>query len=198
MEESVIEAGVREAHSRAKPVFSHPTSGAGLLASVRAGVDIVAHTTPQSGQWDESVLAAMKQAGVALIPTLKLWRYEFRHERTSLADGFVETAIGQLRAWLGAGGVVLFGTDVGYMSEYDPTEEYILMAEAGMSSRQILASLTTAPAERFGASKQLGRITPGLAADLTVLRNDPAKDIRAFATVQYSLRDGKIIYDVPR
>jgi imidazolonepropionase-like amidohydrolase len=110
----------------------------------------------------------------------------------------VETAIGQLRAWLGSGGVVLFGTDVGYMSEYDPSDEYALMAEARMSFRQILASLTTAPAERFGASKQLGRIAPGLAADLTVLRDDPSKDIRAFATVQYALRDGKIIYRVPR
>ena len=198
MEESVIEAGVKEAHRRGKPVFAHPSSGAGLVASVRAGVDVLAHTTPQSGPWDESVLAAMKQAAVALIPTLKLWRYEFRHERISLADGFVETAVGQLRAWLRSGGVVLFGTDVGYMSEYDPTEEYVLMAEAGMSFRQILASLTTAPAERFGASKQLGRINPGLAADLTVLRNDPSKDIRAFATVQYALRDGKIIYGVPR
>lgn len=67
--------------------------------------------------------------------------------------------------------MVLFGTDVGYMSEYDPTEDYVLMAEAGMTFRQILASLTTAPAERFGASKQLGRVASGLTADLTILRN---------------------------
>ena len=57
------------------------------------------------------------------------------------------------------------------------------MAKAGMTFPQILASLTTAPAERFGASKQLGRIAPGLAADLTILRNDPSKDIGALAAV---------------
>ena len=194
MPDDVIRAGVKEAHSRGKPVFAHPTSEAGLLASVRAGVDIVAHTTPQSGPWSQGTLSAMKRAGIALIPTLKLWKYEFRHERMSLADGFVKTAVSQLRAWVGAGGVVLFGTDVGYMSEYDPTEEYSLMAEAGMGFPQILASLTTAPADRFGASTQLGRVAAGFAADLTVLRRDPSKDIRALSVVGYTIRDGKVIY----
>jgi imidazolonepropionase-like amidohydrolase len=196
--EIAIQALVKEAHTRGKPVFAHPTTGTGLMASVRAGVDVLAHTTPQSGPWDESIVAAMKQAGVALIPTLKLWRYELRHERISVADGFEETAVGQLQAWLRAGGVVLFGTDVGYMADYDPTQEYVLMAKAGMSYSQILASLTTAPAERFGASKQLGQIAIGYTADLTILRNDPSKDIRALATVQHTMRDGKFIYSAVR
>ena len=196
--EPAIQALVKEAHSRGKPVFAHPTTETGLLAAVRAGVDVLAHTTPQSGPWNESVLTAMKQARVALIPTLTLWRYELRHERISLADGFEETAIDQLRRWVRSGGVVLFGTDVGYMTEYDPTEEYALMAKAGMTFPQILTSLTTAPAERFGASKQLGRIAPGLAADLTILSNDPSKDIGALAAVQYTIRDGKLIYRASR
>ena len=121
-------------------------------------------------------------------------RYELRNERISLADGFEETAIGQLRAWSHAGGIVLFGTDVGYMTAYDTTDEYVLMARAGMTFPQILASLTTAPAERFGASRQAGRIAPGFTADLTVLRHDPAKDIRALSAVQYTVRNGKIIF----
>lgn len=192
--DSVIEALVKEGHSRGKPVFVHPTSAAGLMASVRAGVDVLAHTTPQSGPWNDSILAAMSQARVALIPTLSFWRYQVRHERISVADGLEETAIGQLRSWVGAGGVVLFGTDLGWVTTYDPTGEYVLMAKAGMTFPQILASLTTAPAERFGASKQLGRIAPGLTADLTILRTDPSKDIRALAAVDYTIRDGKVIY----
>jgi imidazolonepropionase-like amidohydrolase len=194
MSDSVIEAVVKEAHNRGKPVFVHPTTADGLMASVRAGVDVLAHTTPQSGPWNESILAAMSQARVALIPTLSFWRYQVRHERMSAADGLEETAIGQLRSWVGAGGVVLFGTDLGWVTAYDPTGEFVLMAKAGMTFPQILASLTTAPAERFGASNQLGRIAPGLAADLTVLRADPAKDIRALAAVDYTIRDGKVIY----
>ena len=64
--ESAIRAAVDEAHRRGKPAFAHPTSKAGLLAAVQGGVDVVVHTTPQAGPWDESVLAAMKERGVAL------------------------------------------------------------------------------------------------------------------------------------
>ena len=69
-----------------------------------------------------------------------------------------------------------------------------MMAEAGMGFREILASLTTVPAERFGESRQLGRIAEGLQADLVVLKGDPSQDIRALADVQSTLRAGKIIY----
>jgi imidazolonepropionase-like amidohydrolase len=189
-----IRAAVEEAHRRGKPVFVHPTTREGLLAAVASGVDVVAHTTPQSGPWDESVVNAMRQAKAALIPTLKLWKYLLRHDRASVGDSQTRTAVGQLRAWLDSGGQVLFGTDVGGVDDYDPGDEYALMAEAGMTYRQILASLTTAPAERFGESERLGRIAPGLAADLVVLDGDPARDVRAFAGVRYTIRDGKIIY----
>jgi imidazolonepropionase-like amidohydrolase len=194
MSDSVIEAVVKEGHSKGKPVFVHPTTADGLMASVRAGVDVLAHTTPQSGPWNEGILAAMSQARVALIPTLSFWRYQVRHERISAADGLEEIAIGQLRSWVAAGGVVLFGTDLGWVTAYDPTGEYVLMAKAGMTFPQILASLTTAPAARFGVPDRLGRIASGFAADLTILRADPVKDIRALAAVDYTIRDGKVIY----
>ena len=90
-------------------------------------------------------------------------------------------------------GQFVFGNDLGAV-EYDTTEEYALMAEAGMSFRQILASLTTAPAERFGESKQLGRIAAGLQADLVVLKGDPSQNNRALAAVHYTIRAGNIIY----
>jgi len=99
---------------------------------------------------------------------------------------------------IGIAGVVLFGTDVGYMSEYDTADEFLLMARAGMTTQQILASLTTSPAQRFGASKDLGRIASGMLADLTMLRGDPSKDVRAFAAVAYTIRDGRILFDGSR
>lgn len=80
------------------------------------------------------------------------------------------------------------------MDDYDTTEEYELMAQAGMDARQILASLTTAPAERLGDSKRVGRIAPGFAVDLVVLDKDPSEDVRAFAAVRYTIRNGRMIY----
>ncbi len=157
--ESAMQAAVNEAHRQGKPVFAHPTNREALLTAVRSGFDVLVHTTPGSGPWDEAVLSTMRQGGVSLIPTLKLWKYELRHERTSVRDRFVGTAIGQLRN--ASGGVVLFGTDTGYVSDYDPSDEYVLMADAGMNFRQILASLTTEPAQQFGESKHRGRIATG-------------------------------------
>lgn len=62
-----------------------------------------------------------------------------------------------------------------------------------MTFRQILASLTTAPAERFGVSGRLGRIAPGFAAALVVLNEDPSRNVRALARVRCTLREGKLI-----
>jgi imidazolonepropionase-like amidohydrolase len=191
--EDVIKAAVDEAHRRGKPAFVHPNTGADVLTAVRGGIDVVAHTTPRTGPWDETILAAMKQRRVALIPTLTLWTYYLRHDRVSVQDQTEGIATGQLRDWVAAGGDVLFGTDLGAV-EYDPSEEYTLMAKAGMSFPQILTSLTTAPAERFGEAKQAGRIAAGFRADLAVLKDDPSKNIRALAGVQYTVRGGRIIY----
>ena len=183
--DGAVEAAVSEAHRAEKPVFVHPNSSADVLAAARAGVDVIAHTTPRSGPWDEAILAAMKERGVALTPTLTLWKYYLRHDRASVQEQTVNTAVGQLRAWLATGGTVLFGTDLGAV-DYDPSDEYTLMEEAGMNFSQVLASLTTVSAERFGESKQLGRIAPGFQADLVAFRS--------LADVQYTLRAGKIIY----
>jgi imidazolonepropionase-like amidohydrolase len=188
-----ILTAVTEAHRAGKPVFVHPNSGADVLAAARAGVDVIAHTTPQSGPWDDKTIMAMNDAQVALTPTLTLWKSSMRHDLISTQERYIRTAIGQLQAWATAGGTVLFGTDLGAI-DYDPGEEYALMTEARMSFRQILASLTTAPAERFGESQRLGRIAAGLDADLVVLKGDPSRNVQGLADVEYTIRGGKIIY----
>jgi imidazolonepropionase-like amidohydrolase len=191
--ESVFQAAVDEAHLANKPVFVHPNNAADVLAAVRGGVDIVAHTTPHSGPWEDSLVTTMKERRVALTPTLTLWKYYMRHDRLSAQEKVADTEVSQLRAWLAAGGTVLFGTDLGAV-EYDPTEEYTLMAQAGMTFPQILASLTTSPTERFGDANKLGRIAPGFQADLAVFQQDPATNLQAMAHIKYTLRAGKIIY----
>jgi imidazolonepropionase-like amidohydrolase len=187
--EAVMAAAVREAHRAGKPAFAHPNNAADVLAAVRAGVDIVAHTTPASGAWDAPLIDEMRARNVAITPTLTLWQWYLRHDRNSARDRMVETAVGQLRDWVRAGGEVLFGTDLGAV-EYDPTPEYALMAQAGMTFPQILESLTTAPARRFGGDAQ---VAPGLAADLVAFAGDPTEDVRALAQVRYTIRGGRVI-----
>ena len=105
-----------------------------------------------------------------------------------------ETALPQLQAYSQAGGQILFGTDVGYIDQFDTSEEFLWMSRAGLTFQQILASLTTNPAARFGDSTRRGRVASGMDADLVVLSADPALDATAFAKVRYTIRAGKIIY----
>ena len=123
---------------------------------------------------------------MALTPTLTIWKWYARHDRVGTQDKVTETEIGQLRAWVGAGGTVLYGSDLGAI-DYDPSAEYALMSQAGMTFRQILASLTTAPAERFGDGARLGKIAVGFEADVAVFKD-------SFSDVRYAIRAGKVVY----
>jgi imidazolonepropionase-like amidohydrolase len=188
LSEETMAAAAAEAHRHGKPVFAHPTLAKGLLSAVRGGANVIAHTTPLSGPWNDAALNAMKDKGVAVIPTLKLWRYVGMQR-------LVDPAAAQIKAWIDVGGDVLFGTDVGYMQDYDTAEEFEYMAKAGMDYRQILASLTTAPSQRFGEAQKLGKLASGLLGDVVVMRGNPAESIEAFSAIAYTIREGKVIFD---
>jgi imidazolonepropionase-like amidohydrolase len=194
---AVVRAATKEAHRHGRLVLAHPTNNEGLEAALEGGVDVLAHTTPEGGPWEARLSERMKRAHLALIPTLKLWTFELGRKGADRAtiQRFLSVAIGQLREYAERGGEILFGTDVGYMTDYDPTDEYLYMQRAGMSFHQILAALTTTPAKRFGVSgRTTGRLERGLEADVVVLEGDPAQDIRALARVRYALRQGRQVY----
>jgi imidazolonepropionase-like amidohydrolase len=199
MEVDVVRAAAEAAHRRGKLVFAHPSNSAGARAAIEGGVDVLAHTFPSEldrRPWDRALPGLMRERRMALVPTLKLFPYELR--KLGLPPNVVEIVLGnsqaQLRAFADAGGQVLFGTDVGYMTDFDPTDEYVFMQQAGLSFPRILAALTTAPAERFGLAMRTGRLARGLDADVAVIEGDPATDIRNLARVRYTLRGGRVLY----
>ncbi len=194
----IVRAAAEAAHRRGKLVFAHPSNSAGARVAIEGGVDVLAHTFPteRDGPWDRSLPGRMRERGMALVPTLKLWPYE--GGKLAVPPAVVERVLAngeaQVRAFADLGGQILFGTDVGYMTEYDPTDEYVYLQRAGLSYAQILATLTTAPAARLGMAARAGRVAPGLAADLVVVQGDPARDIRALGRVRYTLRGGAVIF----
>jgi imidazolonepropionase-like amidohydrolase len=194
----VVRAAVEAAHRRGKPVLSHPSNTAGAFAALDGGVDILAHTFPTGPDWDRSLPRRMREANMGLIPTLKLWPWELG--RLGVPPAVIErvqaNALAQVRAFVEAGGQLLFGTDVGYMTDYDPTDEYLLLQRAGLGFPAILAALTIAPTKRFGAETGAGLLAVGSPAELVLLDGDPATDIRALANVRYTIRRGRIIYGI--
>jgi imidazolonepropionase-like amidohydrolase len=148
------------------------------------------------GFWSASFAERLTAAHMALTPTLTLWDVEAKKGNASSDE--VEKGMSipapQLEAFSQAGGQVLFGTDVGYIEQFDTTEEFTWMSRAGMDFQKILASLTTNPAQRFGCSNRSGRIAKGMDADLVVLSADPGQNITAFSQVRYTIREGRVIY----
>jgi imidazolonepropionase-like amidohydrolase len=194
-----IRAIVAEAHERDALVVAHPEDLEGVRDAVAGGVDVLAHTTESGGPWPAELVERMVEEGIALVPTLYLYYVGtvFKGGTAEQADAYVERSgiLEQLRSFNEAGGEVLFGTDVGFYPETDMTPEFQLMARAGMRWDRILASLTTAPAARFGRADQSGTIAPGMEADLVLLGSDPADDVAAFADVRYTIRAGEIVYE---
>lgn len=196
MDIDIARAAVAEAHRVGKPAFAHPSDMAGLEVSLASGVDVLAHTTPFSGPWDAALVRRLRAANLALIPTLTLFEAELRREAVPdpVIARFIADATQQVQVFAEAGGTVLFGTDVGYIDQFDTRREFELMARAGLDWRQILASLTTAPAGRFGQGKRKGRIAPGMEADLVLLGTDPAVDVTGFSDVRATVRGARVIY----
>ena len=199
MRPELVRAVTETAHRRGKFVIAHPSNSAGARVAIENGVDILAHTFPTEldrRPWDRALPGMMVERRMALVPTLKLFPAELRKLGLpqSVSDIVLGNAQAQLRAFAEAGGLVLFGTDIGYMPDHDPTDEYVFMQQAGLSYARILASLTTAPAERFGAATRTARLARGFAADVVVVDGNPEHDIRALARVRYTLRGGRVIY----
>jgi imidazolonepropionase-like amidohydrolase len=196
MPEPLAKAIVEEAHKHGKLVFAHVSNNAGIEVALRSGVDILAHTTPIDTPWSAAFAQRLVAARMALTPTLTLWEFESHKGSISAADlkEGMERAAQQLTAFQHEGGDVLFGTDVGYTDIFDTSEEFKWMSRGGMSYQQILASLTTSPARRFGFDQHSGRIAKGYDADLVVLRSDPANEAAAFSRVRYTIRGGIITY----
>lgn len=195
MSTDVVTAIAAEAHSQGKLVFAHPENTAGIRAAIDGRVDVVAHTITRDTV-PQLLLNEMKQAGIALIPTVKSWNFWAKQQNkpSDEAQAMITNALDGLRRYSAMGGSILFGTDIGGITDYDPTEEYHLMGDAGMSFQQVLSSLTTAPAALFRLSTTTGKIAPGMDADIVVLSADPSTDLAAFARVKHTIRSGMIVY----
>ncbi len=193
---ATAKAAVDEAHRHGMPVFSHPTNVEGVRAAIDSGVDVLAHTLPQSPPWSPDFTQQLKRANLSLIPTLTLFEVEGR--KANVPDqqrtAWIAQMVDQLRAYSQVGGDILFGTDIGYTDHYDTTLEFTLMSQAGMNYKQILASLTTDPARKFGDSDRIGRIAKDMKADLVILSADPAEDVTAYSKVRFTIRNGKVLY----
>jgi len=170
---------VDTARSSGRPVSAHSTTPDGMRRSILAGVETIEHGTAGTPE----VFKLMKEHGVALIPTLA-------------ATGARPGAKESFQAALAAGVTIGNGSDVGVFAHGTNVLELEAMVRFGMTPVDALKSATSVDARILHMETKIGRVAPGLLADLIAVEGDPSKDISALWHVMLVMKDG-VVYKTP-
>jgi imidazolonepropionase-like amidohydrolase len=186
---NIAKAAVTESHLNGKLVFAHPSNLEGVEVAINSGVDVLAHAADDTRGVDAKLLGTAIGRNMAMIPTLKMFT------TTVTSDPhYMDPMRAEVQQFHQLGGTLLFGTDVGYMTDYTTEGEFVELGRSGLDWKTVLAMLTTNPAARMGVSDSKGTVTPGKLADLTILDADPANDLTNFSRVHAVLRSGKVVW----
>jgi len=90
---------------------------------------------------------------------------------------------------------IVFGTDAVAGMHGRNAEEFVeRVRECGVYPMAAMVSANSLGAEALGMSNQIGRIVPGLQADIIALEGDPLKDISAVRRVAFVMKGG-VVYE---
>lgn len=170
---------VDTARSSGRPVAAHATTPEGMRRAVLAGVETIEHGSNGTPE----VFQLMKQHGVALVPTLA-------------ATGARPGAKEAFQAALAAGVTIGSGSDVGVFPHGTNALELEQMVRWGMSPLDALKAATSVDARLLHLEDKIGRVAPGLLADLIAVEGDPTKDISAVWHVKLVMKGG-VLYKQP-
>ncbi|WP_422061773.1 amidohydrolase family protein [Sphingopyxis sp.] len=184
------------AHSLGLKVMAHAHGARGIESAAAAGIDSIEHGTFA----DDAALKVMKAKGTYMVPTLMA----FEGIRERLGKGIytptVETkvrmtlndvgkAVGRARA---LGVPIAFGTDAGVFEHGRNAGEFALLVKYGLTPREALASATTVAAKLLSMDSEIGRIAPGMSADMIAVSGDPLTDVTTLEKVDWVMVRGHI------
>jgi imidazolonepropionase-like amidohydrolase len=192
-----LDALVSEAHSAGRPVAAHATTPEGMRRAILAGVNTIEHGFGGS----DSVFHLMAERRVAYLPTLtavEAYAEYFDHYVPGKSEptASIRQAARAFQLALKNGVTIGCGSDVGVFTHGTSARELDWMVRDGMRPAQALLTATAVDARILGMDKEVGRIVPGVRADLVAVGGDPTKDISAAARVRFVMKNG-VIYRGP-
>jgi imidazolonepropionase-like amidohydrolase len=186
-----MKAIVDAAHLSGRPVAAHASSDAGVRMAVEAGVDSIEHGYGAS----EATFRLMKQRGVAYEPTLTAVAstaeyFEHYVPGKSEPTERMKEAERAFRTAMKVGVTIGNGSDVGVFAHGANWREPAAMVRAGMTPAQALHAATDVAARILRQQDRLGRIAPGLRADLAAFAGDPSQRIDDLQHPVFVMKDG--------
>ncbi len=92
---------------------------------------------------------------------------------------------------------IVMGSDTVYLDYavysfhgFTSLREMELLGEAGLTPQEAIRAATVNAAEMIGLQREIGTVEVGKRADLVVLKENPLANLRAFRTVQWTVKDG--------
>ena len=187
-----LDALVATAKGAGAPVVAHATTPEGQRRASLAGVETIEHGDAGTPE----VFRLMRERGVGYCATLAAGEaYATYFEgwikgKTPPPASVVEKRR-TFRAALAAGAPICFGGDVGVFRHGDNVRELELMVEYGMTPLAALRAATSGNARLFHLEGRVGRIAPGMLADLVAVSGDPTREIAALRRVRAVFTSGR-------
>lgn len=192
-----MKAIVADAHRLGRKVAAHAHGAEGIRWAAEAGVDSIEH----GSYIDDAGIAAMKEHGTYLVPTLYLgdWMME-NAEQTHMppplmakAREVIPAARKNIAHAFTSGVKVAFGTDAAVYPHGLNGREFAVMVKLGLTPLQAIQAATVNAADLLGWSGKVGSLEPGAWADVVAVDGDPVKDVTTLERVKFVMKGGEVV-----